>query len=263
MPDEEFKPLVNLHRPVSSEVFCLIVDNRFRHTLHFLKLCLARDLDFYWDQRHHTREKDQKRLEKYFDEIFLSRLLHIMRNLANADVRGLRMTTAWYMTMKLELIHNDEIYLGVAANYDLDRFLLETFYGWDGKKPSYRRESYCKPIPFVDAARQRRLIREQAREIPGCPVHDKYEFQPRYYQFHEDECMQVQWVAAYSIFERQAYAETKRKVYHVVGLKLPRELADMVFDYALVAEDIPMDLKTYDEWEPEFEECGVDAYAKV
>lgn len=170
----------------------------------------------------------------------------MMRNLADEAVWGLDMAIAWYMTMKLELIHNEEIYLGSWDKSALDRFLLEMFYGWDGENPSYRWESYCKPIPFFDAARECRTTREQARDIPACPVHDKYEFEPRNDGFHKTSCMQSQWVAAYSIFERQAYAETKRKVYHVVGLRLPRELADMMFDYALVAECILKDLQTYD-----------------
>jgi hypothetical protein len=50
-------------------------------------------------------------------------------------------------------------------------------------------------------------------------------------------------------------------MYHIVGLQLRRELTDMVFDYALGAENIANDIKVYDRKEPDFEKCGADDYA--
>jgi hypothetical protein len=152
----------------------LIVDDRFRTALRFLELTLAVDHDECRDERNFAESTDEK--IKYFNQTDLLQLLHMMRNLANESVCCWNVANAWCMTMKLELWHNDDPYLDEPTSRWLDYFFLEAFYGWHGETPRYGQESYCKPIPFADAVRNCRTIREWARHICACPVHDKGEF---------------------------------------------------------------------------------------
>ena len=266
MPEEVFKALTDLRRPVDTEVFDLVVYDRFRTTLSFLKV--AWDRGNTWDKRHLNGPVEDDPVGRYFRRIFLPRLLHMMQNLADEAVGCLDIAVDWYTTTKTELLHRDEDFFGCSANQQLDNFLLRTFYGWKKRKtPTHGEELYCKLIPFVGAAEACREIREWARDMLACPIHHEWEVLDKNYGrwdgFDRDGCVQSDFVAAYNIFERQAYAEIKRNVYHIVGLRLPRELTDMVFDYALIVEDIPKDLTTYNDFEPDFEVCGGDQYVQM
>jgi hypothetical protein len=126
----------------------------------------------------------------------------------------------------------------MEAYRDFKYVLRNIMYGTDETNQDQDVESlpYRKRIPYVEAASCCEEIHAWAYEYSGCPVHSKSDYSGPRQRY--PTCGQAEFVDVYNMLERQAYAETKWNALEAVGRKMPRVLFDMVFKYALIAENI-------------------------